>query len=147
MRSADRGRMEATYGTQRGARRRLQDSIKEPRKSLIRGMCVQPTEEDSSHIGKTSAEEAGKTVVRELVHNFPMDLCCSLKYRINFYDASLGTLGRKKEHQRQGFHTHCDSYIIIQSSSRNMATGHSSTFSGSSLQPVHDILNIKMIST
>ncbi|XP_076974949.1 nucleolar pre-ribosomal-associated protein 1 isoform X3 [Tamandua tetradactyla] len=43
---------------------------------------------------KASAEEAGKTVVRELVHNFLMDLCCSLKHGINFYDASLGTLGR-----------------------------------------------------
>ncbi|XP_068930997.1 nucleolar pre-ribosomal-associated protein 1 isoform X1 [Petaurus breviceps papuanus] len=39
-------------------------------------------------------EEAAKTMVRELVHNFLMDLCCSLKHGINFYDASLGTLGR-----------------------------------------------------
>ncbi|XP_063495409.1 nucleolar pre-ribosomal-associated protein 1 isoform X3 [Symphalangus syndactylus] len=43
---------------------------------------------------KVSAEEAGKTMVRELVHNFLMDLCCSLKHGINFYDASLGTFGR-----------------------------------------------------
>ncbi|XP_055273360.1 nucleolar pre-ribosomal-associated protein 1 [Moschus berezovskii] len=43
---------------------------------------------------KTSAEDAGKTMVRELVHNFLMDLCCSLKHGINFYDASLGTFGR-----------------------------------------------------
>ncbi|XP_075398487.1 nucleolar pre-ribosomal-associated protein 1 [Tenrec ecaudatus] len=43
---------------------------------------------------EASAEEAGKTMVRELVHNFLMDLCCSLKHGINFYDASLGTFGR-----------------------------------------------------
>ncbi|XP_015334179.1 nucleolar pre-ribosomal-associated protein 1 isoform X1 [Marmota marmota marmota] len=43
---------------------------------------------------KVSAEEAGKAMVRELVHNFLMDLCCSLKHGINFYDASLGTFGR-----------------------------------------------------
>nr|XP_035139206.2 nucleolar pre-ribosomal-associated protein 1 isoform X2 [Callithrix jacchus] len=43
---------------------------------------------------KVSAEEAGKTMVRELVHNFLTDLCCSLKHGINFYDASLGTFGR-----------------------------------------------------
>ncbi|XP_008575455.1 PREDICTED: nucleolar pre-ribosomal-associated protein 1 [Galeopterus variegatus] len=40
------------------------------------------------------ADEAGKAMVRELVHNFLMDLCCSLKHGINFYDASLGTFGR-----------------------------------------------------
>ncbi|KAL8190587.1 UNVERIFIED_CONTAM: nucleolar pre-ribosomal-associated protein 1 [Gekko kuhli] len=39
-------------------------------------------------------EEAGKIIVRELVHNFLMDLCCSLKHGINFYDPSLGTAGR-----------------------------------------------------
>ncbi|XP_020764535.2 LOW QUALITY PROTEIN: nucleolar pre-ribosomal-associated protein 1 [Odocoileus virginianus] len=43
---------------------------------------------------EASAEDAGKTMVRELVHNFLMDLCCSLKHGINFYDASLGTFGR-----------------------------------------------------
>ncbi|KAK2089541.1 nucleolar pre-ribosomal-associated protein 1 [Saguinus oedipus] len=43
---------------------------------------------------KVSAEEAGKAMVRELVHNFLTDLCCSLKHGINFYDASLGTFGR-----------------------------------------------------
>ncbi|XP_006886816.1 PREDICTED: nucleolar pre-ribosomal-associated protein 1 [Elephantulus edwardii] len=43
---------------------------------------------------KDSAEDAGKTMVRELVHNFLMDLCCSLKHGINFYDASFGTYGR-----------------------------------------------------
>ncbi|XP_062982759.1 nucleolar pre-ribosomal-associated protein 1 [Elgaria multicarinata webbii] len=39
-------------------------------------------------------EEAGKVLVRELVHKFLMDLCCSLKHGINFYDPSLGTSGR-----------------------------------------------------
>nr|XP_010955140.2 nucleolar pre-ribosomal-associated protein 1 [Camelus bactrianus] len=43
---------------------------------------------------ETSAEDAGKAMVRELVHNFLTDLCCSLKHGINFYDASLGTFGR-----------------------------------------------------
>ncbi|XP_016063699.1 PREDICTED: nucleolar pre-ribosomal-associated protein 1-like [Miniopterus natalensis] len=40
------------------------------------------------------AEDAGKTMVRELVHRFLLDLCCSLKHGINFYDPSLGTSGR-----------------------------------------------------
>lgn len=33
-------------------------------------------------------------MVRDLVHNFLMDLCCSRKHGISFYDASLGTSGR-----------------------------------------------------
>ncbi|XP_013359577.1 PREDICTED: nucleolar pre-ribosomal-associated protein 1 isoform X2 [Chinchilla lanigera] len=49
---------------------------------------------ENSENATVSAEEAGKTMVRELVHNFLMDLCCSLKHGINFYDASLGTFGR-----------------------------------------------------
>ncbi|XP_010134240.1 PREDICTED: nucleolar pre-ribosomal-associated protein 1-like, partial [Buceros rhinoceros silvestris] len=40
-----------------------------------------------------SSEEVGKMMVRELVHNFLMDLCCSLKHGITFYDPSLGTSG------------------------------------------------------
>ncbi|XP_008066646.1 nucleolar pre-ribosomal-associated protein 1 [Carlito syrichta] len=43
---------------------------------------------------QVSTKEAGKAMVRELVHNFLMDLCCSLKHGINFYDASFGTFGR-----------------------------------------------------
>ncbi|KAM5180794.1 nucleolar pre-ribosomal-associated protein 1 [Mantella aurantiaca] len=39
-------------------------------------------------------KEAGKLMIRELVHNFLKDLCCSLKQGINFYDPSLGTAGR-----------------------------------------------------
>ncbi|XP_029140605.1 nucleolar pre-ribosomal-associated protein 1 [Protobothrops mucrosquamatus] len=38
--------------------------------------------------------EPGKLLVRELVHKFLMNLCCSLKHGINFYDPSLGTSGR-----------------------------------------------------
>ncbi|GCC30464.1 nucleolar pre-ribosomal-associated protein 1 isoform X1 [Chiloscyllium punctatum] len=37
---------------------------------------------------------AGRDSVRELVHSFLMDLCCSLKHGINFYDSSLGTAKR-----------------------------------------------------
>ncbi|XP_078265733.1 nucleolar pre-ribosomal-associated protein 1 [Rhinoraja longicauda] len=37
---------------------------------------------------------AGRDLVRELVHSFLIDLCCSLKYGINFYDSSLGTVKR-----------------------------------------------------
>ncbi|KFP86629.1 Nucleolar pre-ribosomal-associated protein 1, partial [Acanthisitta chloris] len=40
------------------------------------------------------SEESGKMIVRELVHNFLMDLCCSLKHGITFYDPSLGTSGK-----------------------------------------------------
>ncbi|KFU94949.1 Nucleolar pre-ribosomal-associated protein 1, partial [Chaetura pelagica] len=40
------------------------------------------------------SEEVGKIMVRELVHNFLMDLCCSLKHGITFYDPSLGTSGK-----------------------------------------------------
>lgn len=43
---------------------------------------------------EASAEEAGKAMVRDLVHNFLIDLCCSRKHGICFYDASLGTSGR-----------------------------------------------------
>ncbi|KAJ8368561.1 hypothetical protein SKAU_G00085890 [Synaphobranchus kaupii] len=39
-------------------------------------------------------EEDGKMVVRELAHNFLIDLCCSRKYGISFYDPSFGTAGR-----------------------------------------------------
>uniref|UniRef100_A0A673WIU3 URB1 ribosome biogenesis homolog n=1 Tax=Salmo trutta TaxID=8032 RepID=A0A673WIU3_SALTR len=41
-----------------------------------------------------NAEEAGKMVVRKLVHNFLLDLCCSRKHGISFYDPSFGTAGR-----------------------------------------------------
>ncbi|KAM6140617.1 LOW QUALITY PROTEIN: nucleolar pre-ribosomal-associated protein 1 [Pterocles gutturalis] len=40
------------------------------------------------------SEEVGKMMVRELVHNFLMELCCALKHGITFYDPSLGTSGK-----------------------------------------------------
>ncbi|XP_049623804.1 nucleolar pre-ribosomal-associated protein 1-like, partial [Suncus etruscus] len=39
-------------------------------------------------------KDTGKSMVRELVHDFLLDLCCSLKHGINFYDPTLGTSGR-----------------------------------------------------
>ncbi|XP_010872252.2 nucleolar pre-ribosomal-associated protein 1 [Esox lucius] len=41
-----------------------------------------------------NADEAGKMVVRELVHKFLLDLCCSRKHGLSFYDPSFGTAGR-----------------------------------------------------
>ncbi|XP_070761902.1 nucleolar pre-ribosomal-associated protein 1 [Enoplosus armatus] len=40
------------------------------------------------------SEHAGISVIRELVHNFLLDLCCSRKHGISFHDASFGTAGR-----------------------------------------------------
>lgn len=39
-------------------------------------------------------QEWGRLVVRESVHNFLLDLCCSRKHGISFHDPSLGTAGR-----------------------------------------------------
>uniref|UniRef100_A0A3Q2P3W2 URB1 ribosome biogenesis homolog n=1 Tax=Fundulus heteroclitus TaxID=8078 RepID=A0A3Q2P3W2_FUNHE len=39
-------------------------------------------------------DAAGTSVVRELVHGFLVDLCCSRKHGINFHDPSFGTAGR-----------------------------------------------------
>ncbi|XP_073524409.1 nucleolar pre-ribosomal-associated protein 1 [Phyllobates terribilis] len=44
--------------------------------------------------GTKDPKEAGKLIIRELVHNLLMDLCCSVKHGINFYDPSLGTAAR-----------------------------------------------------
>ncbi|XP_058274902.1 nucleolar pre-ribosomal-associated protein 1 isoform X1 [Hemibagrus wyckioides] len=38
--------------------------------------------------------EAGRPVVRESVHSFLLDLCCSRKHGISFHDPSLGTARR-----------------------------------------------------
>uniref|UniRef100_A0A673LCW7 Nucleolar pre-ribosomal-associated protein 1 C-terminal domain-containing protein n=1 Tax=Sinocyclocheilus rhinocerous TaxID=307959 RepID=A0A673LCW7_9TELE len=43
---------------------------------------------------KQKDEGEGKRIVRELVHNFLLDLCCSRKHGISFHDPSLGTAGR-----------------------------------------------------
>ncbi|NXP74212.1 NPA1P protein, partial [Ramphastos sulfuratus] len=40
------------------------------------------------------SKEVGKMMVRELVHNFLMKLCCSLKHGIPFCDPTLGTSGK-----------------------------------------------------
>ncbi|KAL7400418.1 hypothetical protein ABVT39_012092 [Epinephelus coioides] len=40
------------------------------------------------------SEHAGISVIRELVHSFLLDLCCSRKHGISFHDASFGTAGR-----------------------------------------------------
>ncbi|XP_034022476.1 nucleolar pre-ribosomal-associated protein 1 [Thalassophryne amazonica] len=39
-------------------------------------------------------EDAGLSVVRELVHSFLLDLCCSRKHGISFHDISFGTAER-----------------------------------------------------
>uniref|UniRef100_A0A8C9VHG9 URB1 ribosome biogenesis homolog n=1 Tax=Scleropages formosus TaxID=113540 RepID=A0A8C9VHG9_SCLFO len=49
---------------------------------------------DASSDEIENPEEDGKMVVRELVHKFLVDLCCSRKYGISFYDPSFGTAGR-----------------------------------------------------
>uniref|UniRef100_A0A667XJJ7 URB1 ribosome biogenesis homolog n=1 Tax=Myripristis murdjan TaxID=586833 RepID=A0A667XJJ7_9TELE len=43
---------------------------------------------------KVSCFIGGVLVVRELVHSFLMDLCCSRKHGITFHDPSFGTAGR-----------------------------------------------------
>uniref|UniRef100_A0A672KS26 Nucleolar pre-ribosomal-associated protein 1 C-terminal domain-containing protein n=1 Tax=Sinocyclocheilus grahami TaxID=75366 RepID=A0A672KS26_SINGR len=49
---------------------------------------------DPSLQEKQKDEGEGKRIVRELVHNFLLDLCCSRKHGISFHDPSLGTAGR-----------------------------------------------------
>ncbi|KAG1935310.1 nucleolar pre-ribosomal-associated protein [Pimephales promelas] len=49
---------------------------------------------DVSMDEKEKDEEAGRRIVRELVHNFLLDICCSRKHGISFHDPSLGTAGR-----------------------------------------------------
>ncbi|XP_051934296.1 nucleolar pre-ribosomal-associated protein 1 [Hippocampus zosterae] len=41
------------------------------------------------------SENAGLSVVREMAHNFLLELCCSRKYGISFHDSSFGTAGRQ----------------------------------------------------
>lgn len=54
--------------------------------SLFIFLCFSKAAEDSG--------SPGVSVVRELVHSFLLDLCCSYKYGISFHDASFGTAGR-----------------------------------------------------
>ncbi|XP_049713737.1 nucleolar pre-ribosomal-associated protein 1 isoform X2 [Elephas maximus indicus] len=62
--------------------------------SLYAWRGITDVDTDDVKPSQASAEEAGKTVVREMVHDFLTDLCCSLKHGINFYDPSFGTFGR-----------------------------------------------------
>lgn len=61
--------------------------------SLYRWNGIVDASTDDSKMAE-NAEEAGKMVVRKLVHNFLLDLCCSRKHGISFYDPSFGTAGR-----------------------------------------------------
>ncbi|XP_069563498.1 nucleolar pre-ribosomal-associated protein 1 [Brachyistius frenatus] len=53
---------------------------------------VDATTDDNTMV--EDSELAGASVVRELVHSFLLDLCCSRKHGISFHDASFGTAGR-----------------------------------------------------
>ncbi|XP_047450940.1 nucleolar pre-ribosomal-associated protein 1 isoform X2 [Mugil cephalus] len=53
---------------------------------------VDATTDDDTMV--KDSEHAGASVIRELVHSFLLDLCCSRKHGISFHDASLGTAGR-----------------------------------------------------
>lgn len=46
------------------------------------------------HFQTVNEKERGRLVVRESVHSFLLDLCCSHKYGIGFHDPSLGTAER-----------------------------------------------------
>ncbi|XP_076837432.1 nucleolar pre-ribosomal-associated protein 1 isoform X2 [Brachyhypopomus gauderio] len=48
----------------------------------------------TDHSEVMNEQEAGGIFVRELVHKFLLDLCCSRKHGISFHDPSLGTSGR-----------------------------------------------------
>uniref|UniRef100_A0A8C8C842 Nucleolar pre-ribosomal-associated protein 1 n=1 Tax=Oncorhynchus tshawytscha TaxID=74940 RepID=A0A8C8C842_ONCTS len=61
--------------------------------SLYRWNGIVDASTDDSKMAE-NAEEAGKMVVRKLVHNFLLNLCCSRKHGISFYDPSFGTAGR-----------------------------------------------------
>ncbi|NWI87655.1 NPA1P protein, partial [Pitta sordida] len=61
--------------------------------SLYRWNGVTDVSPEGSEVAEGS-EEVGKMLVRELVHDFLMELCCSLKHGITFYDPSLGTAGK-----------------------------------------------------
>ncbi|NXA14825.1 NPA1P protein, partial [Sapayoa aenigma] len=61
--------------------------------SLYRWNGITDVSPEASEVTEGS-EEVGKMMVRELVHDFLMDLCCSLKRGITFHDPSLGTSGK-----------------------------------------------------
>ncbi|XP_061575705.1 nucleolar pre-ribosomal-associated protein 1 [Cololabis saira] len=53
------------------------------------GIADATTDDDEEY-----SDSAGTSVVRDLVHRFLLDLCCSRKHGISFHDASFGTAGR-----------------------------------------------------
>ncbi|XP_046573236.1 nucleolar pre-ribosomal-associated protein 1-like [Haliotis rubra] len=52
---------------------------------------------------QTPVNPEEREVVRQAVHAFLTDLCCSFKTGINFYDSSLGTSGKNQNHILTGF--------------------------------------------
>uniref|UniRef100_A0A8C4SW97 URB1 N-terminal domain-containing protein n=1 Tax=Erpetoichthys calabaricus TaxID=27687 RepID=A0A8C4SW97_ERPCA len=45
-------------------------------------------------LDEIKVKEVARTLVRELTHSFLLDICCSLKHGISFYDPSFGITGR-----------------------------------------------------
>ncbi|XP_013390807.1 nucleolar pre-ribosomal-associated protein 1, partial [Lingula anatina] len=48
-------------------------------------------------------ENEDRKVVREQVHSFLLEICCSIKTGINFYDKSIGTSGKNMNHVLTNF--------------------------------------------
>ncbi|KAI4893107.1 hypothetical protein NFI96_020631 [Prochilodus magdalenae] len=59
--------------------------------SLYRWNGIVDTTFDSQAMNK---QEEGRHLVRDLAHNFLLDLCCSHKHGISFHDSTLGTASR-----------------------------------------------------
>ncbi|KAM9439632.1 nucleolar pre-ribosomal-associated protein 1 [Clarias gariepinus] len=53
-----------------------------------------PVDIATDHIVAMTEQERGRHFVRESVHSFLLDVCCSHKHGISFHDLSLGTAGR-----------------------------------------------------
>ncbi|XP_067675055.1 nucleolar pre-ribosomal-associated protein 1-like [Haliotis asinina] len=58
---------------------------------------------DKRETAKTPVNPEEREAVRQVVHTFLTDLCCSFKTGINFYDSSLGTSGKNQNHILTGF--------------------------------------------
>ncbi|KAK2912907.1 nucleolar pre-ribosomal-associated protein 1 isoform X1 [Channa argus] len=61
--------------------------------SLYKWNGIEDATTDDNTMVENSAH-TGISIVRELVHSFLLDLCCSRKHGISFHDASFGTVGR-----------------------------------------------------
>ncbi|KAM4627721.1 nucleolar pre-ribosomal-associated protein 1 [Polymixia lowei] len=61
--------------------------------SLYKWNGIVDTSSDDSMVAE-DPQQGGISMVRDLVHNFLQDLCCSRKHGISFYDPSFGTAGR-----------------------------------------------------